>query len=59
MDKLWFYILFAHEIKIKLDVFVYSFTQLEKSVKYLKTIDATQGILFKVIRTSSVVKLPL
>jgi len=23
--------------------FVYSFTQLEKSVKYLKTIDATQG----------------
>ena len=49
MDKLWLLImfLFAHEIKIKLDVFVYSFTQLEKSVKYLKTIDATQGYCLK------------
>ena len=60
IDKLWSLLfLFAHEVKIILDVFVQTFTRLEKSVKYLKAIDITQGILFKVIRTSSVVKLPL
>ena len=48
IDKLWSLLfLFAHEVKIILDVFVQTFTRLEKSVKYLKAIDITQGYCLK------------